>query len=134
MATFYFLSWGFLGNLDRLIMELNWEHAIPEDSSQCCSLKKKGVFLETSQGLAMLSGFCVLWVLLAIRFKSRAGDLVVGTKTDFTVGSDINQTLEVNNSSELLLVFPPHLHNWYKLVCDLLGVRNVLSQVLLQIR
>lgn len=84
---------------------------IPEDSSQCCSLKKKGVFLETSQGLAMLSGFCVLWVLLAIRFKSRAGDLVVGTKTDFTVGSDINQTLEVNNSSELLLVFPPHLHN-----------------------
>lgn len=85
---------------------------IPEDSSQCCSLKKKkGVFLETSQGLAMLSGFCVLWVLLAIRFKSRADDLVVGTKTDFTVGSDINQTLEVNNSSELLLVFPPHLHN-----------------------
>lgn len=133
MATFYFLSWGLLGNLDRLIMELNWEQSQKTPVSVAVK-KKKGVFLETSQGLAMLSGFCVLWVLLAIRFKSRAGDLVVGTKTDFTVGSDINQTLEVNNSSELLLVFPPHLHNWYKLVCDLLGVRNVLSQVLLQIR
>lgn len=32
---------------------------IPEDFSQCSSLKK-GVFLETSQGLAMLSEFCVI--------------------------------------------------------------------------
>lgn len=32
---------------------------IPEDFSQCSSLKK-GVFLEKSQGLAMLSEFCVL--------------------------------------------------------------------------
>lgn len=132
MATFYFLSWGLLGNLDRLILDINWEQS--QKTSVSVAVLKKECSLKQARDLQCYQNFVFFRVLLAIRFKSWAGDLVVGTKSDFTVGSDINQTLEVNNSSELLLVFPPHLHNWYKLVCDLLGVRNVLSQVLFQIR
>lgn len=132
MATFYFLSWGLLGNLDGLILDLNWEQS--QKTSVSVAVEKKECSLKQARDLQCYQNFVFFRVLLAIRFKSWAGDLVVGTKSDFTVGSDINQTLEVNNSSELLLVFPPHLHNWYKLVCDLLGVRNVLSQVLFQIR